>query len=298
MTIRKPEVFFLGAPKCGTTAIASYLADHPLIYVSDPKEPNYFCKDLKAGGLVGSDDEYLQTFFPGLDQSETAVALDASVWYLYSQVALNEILHFNQDARFLVMLRNPIEMVWSLYQMLTFQGQEDQKKFLVAWDLQKKRRRGLHLPQGLWLDRRMLLYRDVCALGSQLQKVYNSVGRERVHVELQDDLKCEPRRVYLRILEFMGIPDDGRTMFPQKNAGRKINNTLLYVILRNPLVMRSAVIFKRFFGLKTLGFGRPDMPMPEHVRSFLAEQFEDEIALLENLLKRNLDHWLLKRSEA
>ena len=45
----KPDFFIIGAPKCGTTALATYLAEHPNIQLSDPKEPHYFCKDLKAG---------------------------------------------------------------------------------------------------------------------------------------------------------------------------------------------------------------------------------------------------------
>ena len=60
---RKPAFFMLGAPKCGTTALASYLATHPLIRVSEPEEPNYFCKDLQVDSRLASDEECLATFF-------------------------------------------------------------------------------------------------------------------------------------------------------------------------------------------------------------------------------------------
>lgn len=289
---RSPKFFLLGAPKCGTSAIASYLMDHPLVYVSKPKEPHYFCKDLKAGGLpVRSDEEYLDTFFPGLEKSRALAAIDCSVWYLYSRVAVDEIQRFEPDAKYLVMLRNPIEMAWSLYSMLTFQNQEDQGDFVVAWKLQEERGNGHRLPDGLWLDRRMLLYSEVCALGSQLKGVLDSVGRERVHIELLDDLKQDPRAVYLRILEFMAVPDDGRTEFPRENSGRKINNRLLFAFLRSSIAKSAAIGVKRLLGLETLGFGRPDLPMPPRVRLFLIEQFEGEIALIEQLLGRSLAHW-------
>jgi len=39
---RKPNFFIVGAPKCGTTALHTYLGQHPDIFVSEPKEPNYF----------------------------------------------------------------------------------------------------------------------------------------------------------------------------------------------------------------------------------------------------------------
>ena len=289
---RRPQYFLLGAAKCGTTALASYLAGHPLVYVSKTKEPHYFCKDLKTGGIhARSDEDYLDAYFPGLDHSKALAAIDCSVWYLYSEVAVEEILRFAPEARFLVMLRNPARMAWSLYSMLTFQGQEDQKDFISAWRLQELRQKGVGLPSGLWLDKKMLLYRDVCSLGSQLKGVFDRIDPNRVHVELQDDLNRDTRNVYLRILQFMGVPDDLRTEFKKENAGRRIKSPLVYNFLRSRLVMNTVAATKKALGLKTLGFGRPDLPMPEHVGAFLSEQFEDEIGLLEDLLDMDLTHW-------
>ena len=289
---KKPQYFLLGAPKCGTTALASYLADHPLVYVSKPKEPHYFCKDLKAGGIpIKSDEMYLDTFFPGLDESKALAAIDCSVWYLYSEVAVEEVLRFEPDAKFLVMLRNPVKMLWSLYSMLTFQGQEDQSDFMSAWQLQEARQNGRDLPLGLWLDKKMLLYKKVCSLGSQLKKVLDKVDPSQVHIEFQDNLNKDTRNTYIRVLQFMEVPDDGRTIFKKKNSGRKIKSPLIYNILRSQPIMDAAVAAKKALGLRTFGFGRPDLPLPEDVGFFLSKQFEDEISMLENLLNINLANW-------
>ena len=45
----QPNFFIIGAPKCGTTALSRYLSQHPNIFMSDPKEPHYFCDDFKYG---------------------------------------------------------------------------------------------------------------------------------------------------------------------------------------------------------------------------------------------------------
>ena len=43
-----PNFFILGAPKCGTTAMAVWLSQHPDVYVSPLKEPKYFDRDLRT----------------------------------------------------------------------------------------------------------------------------------------------------------------------------------------------------------------------------------------------------------
>ena len=41
-----PDVFVIGAPKAGSTAVHAALASHPAIFMSEPKEPKYFlCGD-------------------------------------------------------------------------------------------------------------------------------------------------------------------------------------------------------------------------------------------------------------
>jgi len=290
---RKPEFYLLGGPKCGTTALASYLADHTMIQVSDSKEPNYFCKDLKATGRppVSSDEEYLNTYFVGLQESDALVSFDASIWYLYSKIAVEEILAFYPSAKFLVMIRNPVDMVWSWYSQLTFQGQEDAMTFMDAWHLQEARKAKREIPSGLWLDQRMLLYKEVCSLGQQLERVYNTVPCELVHVVLSEDLRKDTLNTYKRILEFMDVPYNGRVEFSTKNAGRKVRSTMVYRLLRSKVSLSLVESIKRFTGMKTLEFGRPDMPMPVTTRRFLINEFTEDISLLEKLLGKDLAHW-------
>ncbi|CAN5138666.1 hypothetical protein BH20ACT5_BH20ACT5_07850 [soil metagenome] len=40
-----PELYLIGAPKCGTTSLAGWLAGHPEVYFSVPKEPFYWASD-------------------------------------------------------------------------------------------------------------------------------------------------------------------------------------------------------------------------------------------------------------
>ena len=42
----RPNLFIVGAPKCGTTAWVEYLRTHPDIFFPEIKEPHYFATDL------------------------------------------------------------------------------------------------------------------------------------------------------------------------------------------------------------------------------------------------------------
>ena len=56
-----PNLFVIGAPKCGTTSILKYLDQHPEIFVSDIKEPHYFNKD-SGHRYYFEEEEYLRLF--------------------------------------------------------------------------------------------------------------------------------------------------------------------------------------------------------------------------------------------
>lgn len=44
--MRKPNLFIVGAPRAGTTALHEFLKHHPGIFMSRPKELRFFYKDL------------------------------------------------------------------------------------------------------------------------------------------------------------------------------------------------------------------------------------------------------------
>lgn len=111
--MRRPNTFIVGAPKCGTTALSTYLSEHREVFLSDPKEPNYFCSDLPERQVVSQMEDYLTLFEGALDGH--SVVMEASTWYLVSRVAVANIMEFEPRARLIVMVRNPIDLVHSLH---------------------------------------------------------------------------------------------------------------------------------------------------------------------------------------
>ncbi len=307
MPFRRPNFFLVGGPRCGTTALTQYLRGHPNVYLTSPKEPHYFASDFNrlVGHYIRSLDDYLDLF---RHCSETQLAIgEASVWYLYSSVALENIQAFDSRSRIIVMVRNPIDMAYSLHNQLVYRYQESERDFERAWDLQGERSRGTNLPRTNQVPA-FLQYKAVCSLGTQLERTFRIFHPEQVKVVVFDDFITETNRVYEEVLEFLGVPALPRQTFPIVNPSREHSSRLLAWIDfrlsrlgRLERLQRCARSIKRRLSIKDRLVGLPPSwhstlsprkPLDPKFRASLAEEFRAEVHRLESLLHRDLSHWL------
>jgi len=303
--MKKPNFFIIGAPKCGTTSLAAWLAEHPNIYMSPVKEPFFFSTDLTLLPIsryrrthISTLEEY-ENLFKDCKSHHVAVG-EASTNYLYSSVAVPNILSYSDDPKFIVMIRNPIEMAPAVHMQKVFQGIEPERDFTKAWYLQFERAKGRKLPRGV--PARFLMYKDWCSLGSQLERLYEWVPAQKSTVILLDDLRANPRHVWLKVLDFLGVPDDGRLHFPRLNPARQSRSWALHKLILRAYTLRNLLGIPRgaLGPFKILSVvdrfnwrpkSRP--PIPPDVYRELVSSFADEVKKLERLLNRDLSHWLV-----
>jgi len=297
--MKRPDFFILGAPKCGTTSLDAYLKSHPRIFTAQ-KEPHYFNTDDNY--RLTADLPAYEALFAGAADSHLAVG-EASVRYLHSHDAVANILRYNAHARFIVMVRNPVEMAHSWHGQMLFNGEEDTPDFQTAWDLQAARRAGRSLPAGC-IDVSALLYGRFCSVGRQLERVYQQVAPERVHVVVFDDLKGDPAGVYRSALRFLRLPDDHRPPggFAVHNRAKVRRNYVRRArhALRPLGRLKVALGIRRPFGisrrmLRYEGRAKPRPPLSPELRRALADYFADDVQLLARLIKRDLSHWSAPR---
>ncbi len=304
-----PNFFVAGAPKCGTTSLYAHLRAHPNIFMCSPKEPAYFYEDLtRIHAFFGSFDDYLALFRKSGDQ-HLAVG-EASTAYFYSRTAMKRIHDFNADAKIIVMVRNPIDFVRSLHAQLLFNFNEDREDFVEAWSLQEERARGRSIPERCRRPR-MLQYRAAAKFGEQLERLLTIFPRNQVMCILFDDFIADPRAVYLVVLAFLGVPDDGRTEFPRYNAAKTHRWESVNAFMKRPprLVRAFWSALKRVGGPKISRFTvslisrflmslvRANaqtinrMVLPESFRDQLIDEFRPDIAKLSRLIGRDLSRW-------
>lgn len=296
---RRPNFFIVGAPKCGTTALATYLREHPQIFMPQQKEPHYFAEDYPIFREVWTEQQYLR-LFRSADSSHLAVG-EASVWYLYSEHALPRIKTFAPDARIVVQVRNPVDLVYSYHSQALRALNEDVSDFWTAWQLQPERRAGRFIPPTCRMPH-LLQYDAHGQLGTQLHRLLSIFPAEQVHVALFDDLVADSRSVYRNALDFLGVPDDGRTTYARVNENMAVRSRrVARFVQRPPQVVRWAIRQRTRLGIRPMGILKQARlanwqadrraPMPPDVRRVLIGVFSAEIDLLEQLLHRDLSQW-------
>jgi hypothetical protein len=298
---RRPDFFIVGAPKCGTTALYTYLGRHPEVYVPDRKELRFFGTDLEVRDRVPlTMDAYLGHFAEAGDARRVG---SAYVWYLYSTRAAEEIRRFAPDAAILAMLRNPVEMLHALHAEHLTNGNEDIVDFTAALDAEPMRSEGrripphAHLPQGL-------LYSTVPRYAEQLERYFSSFGRERVHVAIFEEFVADPVAGYREALAFLGLADDRSLSagdFEIVNPSRRLRSERLRHLLARPPDLPRRIISRTVpararRSLHTWAkranvrpVARPEMPAATRQR--LEDLFDPEVRRLEALLGRDLAAW-------
>ncbi|HEX5451573.1 MAG TPA: sulfotransferase, partial [Candidatus Limnocylindrales bacterium] len=229
-----PDFFIVGAPKCGTTAMYEYLRQHPGLFMPFHKEPLYFGSDLhhRYGRLTEA--EYLALFRPARPDQ---LAGEASAWYLYSTTAAAEIKAASPEARIIVMLRNPVDVMYAQHSQLLFNRQEDINDFGLALAAEEERMAGRSLP-GRPIRPENLFYRRMVQFSEQLARYFAVFGRDGVHVIVHDDLLADTPEVYRSTLEFLGVDATFSPTFERANEHKRVRSPLLQRLAYDPPVVR------------------------------------------------------------
>ncbi len=305
----KPNFFIVGAPKCGTTSLHEYLQRHPDVFMPFYKEPHYFGSDLEGSRFRqfrGQPERYLKLFRDARGEKRIG---ESSPWYLFSQLAAEEIHAYDPQAKIIIMLRNPVDMMYSMWSQFRYSGNEQIETFEEALAAEPERRRGqrirraAHCISGLY-------YRDMARFCEQVPRYFELFGRDNVKVVIFDDFKTDTAAVYRDILEFLDIDSGFQTTFDIVNPNKEVRlewlqksivssgfslmllkDRLTYLATTHSLVPMSyrTRAVKGVIAAYTKYERRS--PLTADLRQRLARDFQSDIDKLSDLLGRDLSHW-------
>lgn len=288
--------------------MARYLSQHENVFFCTPKEPDYFARHLWFPHALPEMQAYrtrldaYQALFEDADPARHLAVGEGSTVYLCSRQALEEIQAFRPDARIIVMLRDPVELAYSFHSEMLFHLLEDEQDFETAWRLQDARQKGESIPKGA-KRLRTLLYGEVAMLGRQMTELLEIFPRTQVHWVFHEDLKTDPARAYAGVLAHLGVPDDGRDVFPKVNQNAVLQPTPMLRLLRqNRPMRRMSGTLKRAFGVRSWGIVErlqkqaghvaERTEMPAALRDELRAFFRADIQVLADVTGRDLSDWL------
>jgi hypothetical protein len=246
---RKPNLFVVGAPKCGTTAWVEYLRTHPDIFFPNTKEDCFFALDLPKFRFIHSEVEYSKLF---VESGNAKIVGEASAMYLFSEAAAKAIRDYNANAKILIFLREQEDFLPSLHNQYLREFSEEIQDFETVWKLSGKRPPKT-IPSHC-LEPQTLDYAAMGRFAEQVGRYLTAFPAEQVRVIRFHDWIADPRAAYLEILDFLGLDDDLRSEFPRINQGVTYRSRRLvrFIFFPPVFVRKVARLVKRLVGLQGL----------------------------------------------
>ena len=298
----KPNLFIVGQPKSGTTALHQFLGQHPEIYMSSIKEPHFFCADFhlesdRAYGRqrffdIRNETAYLQLF----SRARVKIAGESSTNYLYSQVAAEKIHNFNPDAKIIIILREPAKFLYSLHSHYVKFTEENEPDFLTALALETDRRQEKAIsprvisPSYLYYSQRVQYYQ-------QVKRYCDRFSGEKIKVVIFEDFKSENDRIFREILEFLGVNTNFVPEYEAVNVNKEVKFKALNNLINSPLVksISKNLVSQEFNEFvrdniveKYLWYSAPKTTMPEEIKIKLMKQYRSEVVKISELLDIDL----------
>jgi hypothetical protein len=295
----KVNTFLIGPPRCASTSLMALLAQHSEVCCSQPKEPTFFCSDLPAGydNEPTTIAEYHLKFFPHFNPEKHKIICDGTPIYITSEAAIPDILKYNPDAKFIGLVRNPIDLVVSFHAARVRVGlrHENILDFEEAWSAQNDRLEGRLLPNSV-IRRDLLQYGKMGALGTQYERLLKLVSPENLHVIHFEDLKSNYTFVVKNLFEFLELDFIENFQYEHRESAASWKNEIVRSLHHYSKKLANAMPFTPQIGItriiKRLGIQQnKKTEISPEFRADLFEYFKSEIELLEVVLGRDYSHW-------
>jgi hypothetical protein len=301
-TTPMPNFLVIGTAKSGTTALYRYLKQHPQIYMSPLKEPHFFdnegCPPVHGGPfrqplnrVVTDLNEYLALFDGVTD--ETAIG-DASMSNFYAR-ACERIQHYMPIGKFICMLRQPVDRAYSQFVHARREGVEPLKEFYEAYRASVARR-----SENWW---GLLIYERNGFYVERLRDWFARFRREQIRIYLYDDWLDDAVGIVKDIFCFLNVdPSFAPDMSERHNVGRLPRSYAIQKLILRRNRIKSAVrafvplALRRWLGTtaKEINEVMPP-PLDPELRRRLTDERREEILTLQNMIGRDLTHWLEAR---
>jgi hypothetical protein len=289
-----PNFFIIGAAKAGTSSLWQNLKMNKNVFMPKDemyKEPSFF------SNLTGFTDinKYIDLFRSAKDNQ---IVGEASTTYLTDPQSAGNIYKMCPEAKIIIILRNPANRAYSLYNWNVQEGYEYASTFEKALRLEKQRSikkiPNFFEPQYCY----NYMYFDSGLYYSQVKRYFDIFDKSNIYIIDFDDLKINFEKTYDNLCIFLGVEKNQilpksfnkskKTIFPFcQFILRKINNYINSNFRRD--------INKKELRDKLLNIGllnKTPKKINTETRTNLLNRYEKDIYLLSELTNMDFKKWL------
>lgn len=199
-----PNLFLIGPPKAGTTALHRYLRDLPGVFMSTPKELRALAPDMYPDRPELSDADYAGRFASA--PTDARYLGESSPFYLRSEIAPSRVAALSPNARMIVVIRHPVELIRSLHQQNVRDRSDPLLDLEAALMAETFRVRGIPFPaHATHTVSPLLHYRRTATLAPQLARWLRLFARERFHFVSYAGLVHRTTSELERLHQFLGL---------------------------------------------------------------------------------------------
>jgi len=291
---REPNFFIVGASRSGTTSLANYLGQHSDIYMSPVKEPSYFIKDYPV--TVQNYSEYLSLF---KDAGNARAIGEASTGYLFDPDAAQAIHERFQDAKIIIILRNPIDMAASLWRYLVLNGNETKSFEDAITPKEREYRKTEEFKKSCasWIWYPAYQYVERALYFNQVESYIKIFGRDRVRIYIFENFARSPVKICQDIFTFLGVDntfipvvkilnESGDLRFPTIKKLTDRLYTVLQPLLPLGLILKLGKLRRAIITDK-----QKKALINPSTRKVMEALFRDDIVKLESLLGHEIREW-------
>src|ERR1700726_3116232 len=184
-----------GTQKGGTSALDSFLRQHPEICLPETR------KELHFFDRADEDKDYKKYHANFRLQPQHRIAGEASPIYMYWETAPYRIWNYNPQMKWILTLRNPVERAFSAWNMEKKRGAEN-LSFRDAVEHEAERCR-----EALPLQHRVFAYIDRGFYAPQVRRLFNIFGCKNCLVLLNEELRNDHERPLTCVFDFLQVDE-------------------------------------------------------------------------------------------
>lgn len=272
-----PNFMIVGAPKCGTTSMVYYLRQHPEIFCSAIKEPNFFSSEEVSllyykSPIIRTLPQYKKLF---ANANNHKVRLEASTSYLFYPNVSTRIYSLLGYPKFLIMLRDPVKRAHSHYLMDLTMGCVNTSFGEIIRD---QKRYPIHFQQ----------YVELGLYYNQIQRYLSIFGSENVKILTTEQLRANTETIMREMCEFLQIEPFEFDLSKMENTFKQVRmkplskliNSKLYLYYGHSMPTGLKRIMKKILFINSSE--RPSLRNEDEI--YLRAYFANDIDKLKSLL--------------